>query len=338
MRRLACLAMAIALMDGAVFAQAPTNAPIAAATTTPPEADDKAWSFSASAYTYVVPDDREYVQPTFTADRGWLHLEARYNYEALDTGSAWVGYNFSGGEKLAWEFTPMIGGVFGDTTGIAPGYKGSLSWWKLELYSEGEYVFDTGNSSDSFFYNWSELTLAPVEWFRFGMVTQRTRLYKTDRDIQRGVLAGFSFKKVSLTGYVLNPDEDKPTFRARGRPDFLKSTRRETPPRSSRSSWIGWKGSSPLCQFYRSGLGHLPVCTFCWRMYLPLHASGSFDSTEAREGDRLAASGCRAPVRPRLLNTKANTKGHVHAVRNWKNRGKRSSRSAVPKCVVPPSK
>ena len=37
-------------------------------------------------------------------------------------------------------------------------------------------------------------------------------LDQTDRDIQRGVLAGFSFKRVSLTGYVLNPDEDKPTF------------------------------------------------------------------------------------------------------------------------------
>ncbi len=157
------------------------------------------------------PTTRNYVQPTFTADRGWLHLEARYNYEALDTGSAWVGYNFSG-ETLAWEFTPMLGGVFGDTTGIAPGYKGSLGWRKLELYSEGEYVFDTGNSSDSFFYNWSELTLAPVEWFRFGLVTQRTRVYQTDRDIQRGLLAGFSFKKVSLTGYVFNPDDDKPTF------------------------------------------------------------------------------------------------------------------------------
>ena len=34
----------------------------------------------------------------------------------------------AGGEKLAWEFTPMLGGVFGVTTGIAPGYKGSLSW------------------------------------------------------------------------------------------------------------------------------------------------------------------------------------------------------------------
>jgi hypothetical protein len=26
-----------------------------------------------------------------------------------------VGYNFSG-ETLAWEFTPMLGAVFGDTT------------------------------------------------------------------------------------------------------------------------------------------------------------------------------------------------------------------------------
>ena len=212
MRLLACLAIAFALTDNAVFAQAPTNVPVSAATNTPPEEDEKAWSFSASAYTYFVPDDSNYAQPTFTADRGWLHLEARYNYEAIDTGSAWVGYNFSGSEKLEWDLTPMLGGVFGDTTGIAPGYKGSLSWKKLELYSEGEYVFDTGNSSDSFFYNWSELTIAPVEWFRFGLVTQRTRVYKTDREIQRGLLAGFSFKNVTLTGHVFNPDDAKPTF------------------------------------------------------------------------------------------------------------------------------
>ncbi len=115
------------------------------------------------------------MQPTFTADRDWLHLEVRYNYEDLETGSAWVGYNLGGGEKLAWEFTPMLGGVFGNSTGIAPGYKGTLSWWKLELATEGEYVIDTGNSSDSFFTTWSELSLAPLEWFRFGLVVQRTQ-------------------------------------------------------------------------------------------------------------------------------------------------------------------
>jgi hypothetical protein len=192
----------------ATNALAATNS-VPAATETGAESK---WAFSASAYTYFVPDSREYVQPSLAADRGSLHLEARYNYEDLETGSVWVGYNFGGGDKLAWEFTPMLGGVFGNTTGIAPGYKGTLSWWKLELYSEGEYVYDTSARSDSFFYNWSELTLSPVDWIRFGMVTQRTRLYESDRDIQRGVLLGFSHKKVDLTGYVLNPDADKPTF------------------------------------------------------------------------------------------------------------------------------
>jgi hypothetical protein len=210
------LAVAVVLLTSHALAQAPANTDSAAVTNAPPAApegtDASKWSFSASAFTYFVPDSRDYVQPTVTADRGWLHLEARYNYESLDTASAWVGYNFSGGEELAWEFTPMLGGVFGATTGIAPGYKATLSWWKLELYSEGEYVFDTGKASDSFFYNWSELTLAPVDWFRFGLVTQRTRVYKTDRDIQRGVLVRFSHKHVDLTGYVLNPDLDNPTF------------------------------------------------------------------------------------------------------------------------------
>jgi len=185
--------------------------PVSPATPATPVATKEAWSFAASAYTYFVPDDADYVQPTFTADRGQLHLEARYNYENFDTGSVWVGANFSGGDQLTWEITPMLGGVIGETKGVAPGYKGSLGWGMLELYSEGEYVFDSGGSADSFFYNWSELTLAPIEWLRFGVVTQRTQVYKSERDIQRGLLVGLTFKRWNFTGYVFNPDLDKPT-------------------------------------------------------------------------------------------------------------------------------
>jgi hypothetical protein len=87
-------------------------------------ADENEWSFSVSAYTYALSDDRHYVQPTVTANRGWLHLEARSNYEGLNTGSAWLGVNFTGGKTLEWEIKPMLGGVFGDTAGIAPGLKG----------------------------------------------------------------------------------------------------------------------------------------------------------------------------------------------------------------------
>jgi hypothetical protein len=209
-----CLMLAV----GGVRAQETTNVSTitsVATNDTPASAWEPAerdWSFSASVYTYIVPEGDDYAQPTVTADRDWLHLEARYNYEALKTGSAWVGYNFSGGEKLAWEFTPMIGGVFGDLNGVAPGYEGSLSWWKLELYSEGEYVFDTADSSGNFFYTWSELSLAPVDWFRFGLVVQRTKVYQTDFDIQRGLLVGFSYRKVDLTTYVFNPDDSQPTW------------------------------------------------------------------------------------------------------------------------------
>ena len=152
-----------------------------------------------------MPEDSHFVPPTFTADRDWLHLEARFNYEALDTGSAWVGYNFSGGETVTWELTPMLGAVFGATDGIAPGYKGSLGWKKLEVYSEGEYVVDSAESADSFFYNWSELTLAPLEQFRFGLVTQRTRVRESDREVKRGALLG-------LQSFIESLLKSKPRF------------------------------------------------------------------------------------------------------------------------------
>lgn len=168
------------------------------------------WTFDAAASVYVIEDDDDYVQPTVGADRGPLHLEARFNYEDRDTGSAWAGYNLSAGEELLFEFTPMLGIVFGNTTGVAPGFKGSLSWQNFTLYSETEYVFDADDSDDSYLYTWSELTVAPGENWRAGLVVQRTRVYETEFDIQRGILAGFSWGRLDVTAHVFNPD-DSPT-------------------------------------------------------------------------------------------------------------------------------
>jgi hypothetical protein len=170
------------------------------------------WSFSTSAYAYAVADSRNFVQPTFTADRGPLHLQMRYNYENLETGSAWIGYNFEAGDRLTFKLTPEVGGIFGDTNGIAPGWGFSLNYWRLELYSESEYVFDLGSKSGNFFYTWSELSISPTDWFRAGLVAQRTRAYQTDVDVQRGLLFGVSFKKLDVTSYIFNPDREKQTY------------------------------------------------------------------------------------------------------------------------------
>ena len=171
----------------------------------------RAWEFFASAYTYIIPDASNYAQPSLTADRGWLHLEARYNYEAQKTGSAWFGVNFSGGDTIEWELTPIFGAVFGEVDGVAPGYKGSITWRKISLYSESEYVIDTANTSDSFLYNWSELTYAITDSLRAGLVVQRTRAYQTDRDVQRGIIVGYSYRRAEFSLCLFNPDEDKPT-------------------------------------------------------------------------------------------------------------------------------
>ena len=98
--------LAVALAASSAVGQAPqAGTPLACAQSpatnaAPPGVEqevDKRWSFSGSAYTYFVPDSHEYVQPTFTADRGWLHLETRYNYEDLETGSAWGATILAGG-------------------------------------------------------------------------------------------------------------------------------------------------------------------------------------------------------------------------------------------------
>lgn len=206
----ACVAFVVVLAGHSALAQETKNTAMAA--TSAADEGAKAWSLDASVYTYFIPDSHDTVSPVVMADRGWLHLEARYNYENFRTGSVWFGYNFSVGEKLVLDFTAMIGGVLGDTAGVAPGYRFSLSYWKLELTSESEYVFDSRDSSQSFFYNWSELAVSPADWFRAGVVVQRTRLYGEDRDVQRGFLAGFSYKKANATAYVFNPDASKPTF------------------------------------------------------------------------------------------------------------------------------
>jgi hypothetical protein len=182
----------------------------APAAATPAE-EKTGWAFNASVYGYFVPQDRDYGQPTVTADRGALHLEARYNYEGIDTGSAWVGWNFGFGEKLRLDATLMAGGVFGDTNGVAPGYHLTVSYGRFQLYAEGEYVIDVEDSANNFFYSWAQVGYSPLEWLTVGLASQKTKVYQTDLGIQRGLFVGFSYKGWSLNVYVFNLGWEAPT-------------------------------------------------------------------------------------------------------------------------------
>ena len=197
--------LALLALTATATAQEPASPPAAA---TDAEAEKTGWEFGLSGALYVLPDEGAYLQPTFKADRGILHFESRYNYEDRDSTSFFVGANFELGDKVKLALTPMIGGVAGRTDGIIPGLEADFTAGPFEAYGEAEYVFDLDDTESNYFYMWSELSLWPTEWLRAGVVTQRTRVYQTDRDIQRGLLVGFALKKLDGTVYFFNPGAD----------------------------------------------------------------------------------------------------------------------------------
>ena len=193
----------LALTAGAMAQEAtPATAPPAAPE---PGTEDAGWEFGLAAAVDAVPGAPDRLQPTFKADRGLFHFEARYNYEDRDSMSFFAGANFAFGDRVKLALTPMVGGLTGPTVGIVPALEVDLGIGRFEAYGEAEYVFDLDDSSSRFFYMWSELSVWPTGWLRAGVVTQRTRVYQMERNVQRGLLVGASFKRLEGALYFFNP-------------------------------------------------------------------------------------------------------------------------------------
>jgi len=197
------------LVIAALLASAPR---VRAAEAQGPAPPAPAVSGQAIAYGWVVPEQDNFGMADAWLDVGRLHIEGRYNYEGLRTGSVFLGVNGSAGDKITIAATAMAGAVFGDTDGVAPGFRITLTWWKLDLSTEDEIVIDPWSVEDSFFYSWSELGFSPWDWLRVGLVAQRMRVLRTDLAFERGLFAGVSFGKLTATVYELNAGWTTPTW------------------------------------------------------------------------------------------------------------------------------
>jgi hypothetical protein len=170
------------------------------------------WEFALTAYPTQVRGGENYTSAIAAADRGPLHLEARYGYEAIDSRSAFAGWTFSGGETVTWELTPLVGGAWGTVQAFVPGFEASLAWGKIDFYVEAEFVRDRNGKSDSYNYAWSELGYRPLEWLRIGAVGQRTRAYGGEREFQRGPFLQVSVGPATLGGFWFNPGSKDQVF------------------------------------------------------------------------------------------------------------------------------
>jgi hypothetical protein len=170
------------------------------------------WTGRGSTAFYALPDAANYLQPTAAADRDALHLEMRYNYEAQNSVSGFVGRNVAFGTSVVLRMTPMLGALVGDTTGIVPAVELDLAWKRLEFYTEGEYVIDVTHPSDRFLYSWSETSVWITNRIRTGVVTQRTRAHQAPRDIKPGLLLGATVAKLEAAIYFFNPNSNDRFF------------------------------------------------------------------------------------------------------------------------------
>lgn len=168
------------------------------------------WNFNIETDFNIA--DPFYIIPIFQADKSRLHLEARYNYEELETFSIWAGYNITGGKKFQYTIVPMAGGLAGRINGFAPGVEVTFDYSDFELYCESEYIFDSDDSENNFYYHWIDITYSPVEWLFFGVSSQLTSALQTDPDMQNGVLAGGNYKNLDMSLYYFNSNDFNDQF------------------------------------------------------------------------------------------------------------------------------
>ena len=163
------------------------------------------WNFSAWAEMFIIPHEEDIFNPTFYARHKTLHLEARYNYEDKNTASLWAGYRFKFGKQVKFVLVPMAAIVFGNTNGVAPGLEMEIMYKKFDFYSESEHVFDFSSKENNFFYMYSELAIRPIPALRTGIMTQRTKLFESDRELQRGIFGEYYFGRFRAGVFYFSP-------------------------------------------------------------------------------------------------------------------------------------
>ncbi|MGZ3424865.1 MAG: hypothetical protein ACXVEF_36045 [Polyangiales bacterium] len=180
---------------------------LVAAADLPPDATRTPISGSVSGYYYLVPSGEDSALFIGSVDIAKTHLEARYGYEDRRTASAFVGHRFDVTlfHPLELGITPIVGGVFGRTQGVAPGLEIDAKIWRLELSSESEWVLDGSTPDASFFYSWSELVIRPVSSILAGLVLQRTHLFHESRVIEHGAVVGCSLGAFTAKAYAFHP-------------------------------------------------------------------------------------------------------------------------------------
>jgi len=167
-------------------------------------------------YCYVQDKEMMTLVPIFNFEnRNHWYVEARYNYEDLNTVSIYLGRTFSnaGKDKLTYSIIPVLGGVMGRFKGGSAGVNAVIEYEKLFFSTQSQYTFSCNEKSADFFFAWSELAYQPLKWFYFGLSAQQTYLPEAKSSVcEPGAVLGFTVRKWTFPLYCFSPTRNSKYF------------------------------------------------------------------------------------------------------------------------------
>lgn len=132
------------------------------------------------------------------------YAELRYNYEEAGTVSFFGGKTVRAAGEASFSLTPLLGFSAGRFSGVSAAINTDITWKQLYLSSQSQYSFAVNKNAENFFFNWSELAYYVSPYFFSGLTVQYTRQAGI-HDAEPGVLAGVSFKNISIPVYSFSP-------------------------------------------------------------------------------------------------------------------------------------
>lgn len=170
--------------------------------------NNNSWDFNAQLY-LTITSDNLVAMPVFNMTKNHLYLQSRFNYESAETYSLSAGYLFNGGDKFSYEITPMMGIMLGKQYGFLPEISINLSYRNFNLSSDSEYQINLKHPKLNYISTWNEFTFYPKDWLYAGISVQRSRIFNTYLDVQKGIVMGVIINKFTFMGYLFNFIDDK---------------------------------------------------------------------------------------------------------------------------------
>lgn len=145
-----------------------------------------------SAYNRFASDGFQ-SQPWYVYN-GPVFVDARYNYDQLDTASVYVGKGFG---NSAFKVYPNVGVLFGEYTGVSPQLTVGVNKGRVSAFSVTQYVFGARGNSD-FVYHWADVLFSTkAKWLAVGFDEQfyRDQVPGAEGQFDIGPVVKFSFKR-----------------------------------------------------------------------------------------------------------------------------------------------